>query len=134
MEIIFEPKVDCIYIYLLNKLKQFHGIPFGHFKLFSVKFYSFSNYLTINPFAEALFHFLVPSLIFKNVNHNDTKSSSHSGSDLKVSWVHQNFETSSSVSLSAKWFHEASFWVIRFWLRPEQLTLTWTVHDGSVDL
>ena len=44
-------------------------ISFGHFKLFSVKFYPFSNYLTINPFADVLFHFSVPSLIFKKVNN-----------------------------------------------------------------
>ena len=87
-------------------------ISFGHFKLFSVKFYPFSNYLTINPFADVLFHFSVPSLIFKKVNnffvktqrekiapnyieapncnkknlsnHNEIKSSSHSGSDFEV--------------------------------------------------
>ena len=46
-------------------------ISFGHLKLFSVKFYTithpFSYYPNINPFADVLFHFSVPSLIFKNV-------------------------------------------------------------------
>ena len=65
--------ISLHFLFCVNGVKSMtflsSPISFGHFKLFSVKFYSFSNYLTIDPFADVLFHFSVPSLIFKNVYH-----------------------------------------------------------------